>query len=54
MSFGERILSAIQTGWEAFTTFLSDMVVFLMAALPFIAIVAAVVIVVKLFKRRKK
>ena len=54
VSFGERILSAIQTGWEAFTTFLSDMVVFLMAALPFIAIVVAVIIVVKLFKRRKK
>ena len=54
VSFGDRILSAIQTGWEAFTTFLGDMVVFLMAALPFIAIVAAVVIVVKLFKRRKK
>ena len=54
VSFGERILSAIQTGWEAFTTFLGDMVVFLVAALPFIAIVAAVVIVVKLFKRRKK
>lgn len=54
VSFGERILSAIQTGWEAFTAFLGDMVVFLVAALPFIAIVAAVVIVVKLFKRRKK
>ena len=54
VSFGERILSAIQTGWEAFTTFMGDMVVFLVAALPFIAIVAAVVIVVKLFKRRKK
>ena len=54
VSFGERILSAIQTGWEAFTTFLSDMVVFLMAALPFIAIVVAVIIVVKLLKRRKK
>ena len=54
VSFGERILSAIQTGWEAFTTFVGDMVVFLVAALPFIAIVAAVVIVVKLIYRRKK
>ena len=54
VSFGERILSAIQTGWETFTTFLGDMVVFLLAALPFIAIVAAVVIIVKLIKRRKK
>lgn len=54
VSFGERIVSAIQTGWEAFTTFLGDMAVFLVAALPFIAIVAAVVIAVKLIKRRKK
>jgi hypothetical protein len=54
VSLGERITSAIQTGWDAFTTFVGDMVVFLVAALPFIAIVAAVVIVVKLIYRRKK
>lgn len=54
VSFGERVASAIQTGWEAFTTFLGDMVVFLVAALPFIAIVAVAFVVVKLIKRRKK
>ena len=55
VSLGERIVSAIQLGWEAFTGFLSDMVVFLVAALPFIAIVAVAFIVGKLvFKRRKK
>jgi len=55
VSLGERIVSAIQLGLEAFTGFLSDMVVFLVAALPFIAIVAVAFIVGKLvFKRRKK
>ena len=55
VSLGERIVSAIQLGWEAFTGFLSDMVVFLVAALPFIAIVAVAFIVGNLvFKRRKK
>ena len=54
VSFGDRLLSAIQTGWEAFTAFLGDMVVFLVAALPFIAIVAVIAIVVKLIRRRKK
>lgn len=54
VSFGERILSAVQVGWEAFTGFLGDMVVFLVAALPFMAIVAVVVIAIKLIRRRKK
>ncbi len=42
VTLGERIRSALATGWEAFTGFLADMVVFLMAALPFIGIAAAV------------
>jgi len=54
VSFGERIVSAVQVGWEAFTGFLGDMVVFLVAALPFMAIVAVVVIAIKLIRRRKK
>ena len=54
VSLGERILSAIQVGWEAFTGFLSDMVVFLLAALPFIAIVAVLAIVIRIVIRRKK
>ena len=53
-SFGERIVSAIRVGLESLTGFLGDMVVFLVAALPFIVIVAVVVIAVKLIKRRKK
>ena len=54
VSFGERILSAVAVGWEAFTSFLGDMVVFLVAALPFMVIVAVVVIVIKLIRRRRK
>lgn len=55
VSLGERITSAIHIGWDAFTGFLEDMVVFLVAALPFIAIVIVVFIAGKLiFKRRKK
>ena len=54
VSFGERILSAIQVGWEAFTGFLGDMLVFLVAALPFIAIVAVAAIVILIKRRRKK
>lgn len=54
VSFGERILSAVAVGWEAFTGFLGDMVVFLVAALPFMVIVAVVVIVIKLIRKRRK
>ena len=54
VSLGDRIKSAIVTGVNALESFLADMLVFLVAALPFIAIVAAVIIVVKLIKRRKK
>jgi len=55
VSFGDRIVSAIQVGLESLVGFLGDMVVFLVAALPFIAIAAVVVIAVRLIiKRRKK
>lgn len=53
-SLGERIMNAIETGWEAFTDFLSDTAVFLAAALPFIAVAAMLVIVVKIIKKRRK
>ena len=54
VSFGDRIVSAVRVGLESLTGFLEDMVVFLVAALPFIAIVTVVVVVIKLIKRRKK
>ena len=54
VSFGERILSAIQVGCETLVGFLGDMVVFLVAALPFIGIVVVVAIVVRIIKKRRK
>ncbi len=54
VSLGDRIVSAIQVGFGSLVAFLQDMVVFLVAALPFIAIVAAVVIVVRIIRKRRK
>ena len=53
-SLGQRILSALETGLEAFLDFLSDMAVFLASALPFILLVAVVWIAVKLIRRSIK
>lgn len=56
VSLGDRIRGALSTGWNAFVSFLQDCVVFLTAALPFIAIVAvmaAVVIIIRKAKKRK-
>ena len=38
VSLGDRIKGALSTGWRAFVSFLQDCVVFLTAALPFIAV----------------
>ncbi len=54
ISFGERISSAIRVGLESLVNFLGDMVVFLVAALPFIVIVAVVAIVVMIIRKRRK
>lgn len=54
VSLGDRIKSAIVTGINALESFLADMFVFLVAALPFIAIVAVVVIAVKIIRKRRK
>ena len=54
VSLGDRIKSAIVTGINALESFLADMLVFLVAALPFIAIVAVVVIAVKIIRTRRK
>lgn len=53
-SLGQRILSALETGLEAFLDFLSDIAVFLAAALPFILLVAVVWMTVKLIRRAIK
>ncbi len=54
VSFWDRIVSAIRVGLESFIGFLGDTVVFLVAALPYIAIVMITVIIIKLIKRRRK
>ena len=54
VTLGERIRSAVQLGWESFTGFLSDMLVFLVAALPFIAVVAAAVVVIRVIRRIRR
>ncbi|MBQ4579055.1 MAG: DUF4349 domain-containing protein [Clostridia bacterium] len=54
VSFGDRIKSAIVTGFNALESFLSDMVIFLVAALPFILVVAVFAIVIRIIRRRKK
>lgn len=55
VSLGDRIKSAVQVGWNALTSFLQDMVVFLVAASPFIAIAIAAYILARIIiKRRKK
>lgn len=54
VSFWDRIVSAIRVGLESFIGFLGDTVVFLVAALPYIAIVMIVVIIIKLIKKRRK
>lgn len=54
VTFGERISSAIQVGWGRLIGFLSDMVVFLVAATPFIIIIMAVIIVIRMIIRRRK
>ena len=48
----ERIISAIQSGGEAFLRILESAAVFLAAALPFIAIVAVVWLVVTIIRKR--
>lgn len=55
VSLGERIGSAIRMGWRTLTGFAADLLVFLVAALPFIGVVAAlaiVLIVIRKFGRR--
>ena len=53
-SLGERLMSALRSGGEAFVQFLESAVVFLAAALPFIAIVAVVWLIVRIIRQRKR
>ena len=51
-SLGQRMVSALKAGGEAFVELLGDAAVFLAAALPFIAIVAVVWIMVSIIRRQ--
>lgn len=53
-TLAERFISALNTGWKAFISFVKDAVVFLAAALPFIVIVAIVYTVAHIIRRRKR
>lgn len=54
MSLAQRLMSALEAGWGMFVDFLGDAVVFLVAALPFIAVVAVVGVIVVIVRKRKK
>lgn len=54
MSLAQRLMSALEAGWSMFVDFLGDAAVFLVAALPFIAVVAVVGVIVVIVKKRKK
>lgn len=54
VTLGERIMSALTTGWSAFVGFGEDILVFLTASLPFLALVAAAVIVIRILRKRSK
>ena len=53
-SLGERVLAGLQTGGETFAGFMKDMVVFLSAALPYLAAVTILTIIVRLICRKKR
>lgn len=54
LTLGQRIVSAFTTGWEAFSDFMADIVLFLAAALPFILVVIVVVLVIRVVRKRSK
>lgn len=54
VSLGDRITAALHTGWDALTGFVGDAAVFLVAALPFIGIVAVLIIGVNIWRKIKR
>ena len=54
LSLGERLLAAIQAGWDAFTEFLEDAAVFLVAALPFLAVVALLAVILHIARKKHR
>ena len=53
-SLGERLVSAVKSGGKAFLSLMENAVVFLAAALPFIAIVAAIWVACVVFRRIRR
>lgn len=53
-SLGERMMNALAAGWGALTEFLTDMMVFLVAALPFLIVVGAVIAVIVVIRRKRR
>lgn len=56
LSLGDRLRSGLQLGWEAIVSFAQDALVFLVAALPFIGVVAALwlaLFIIRKTNRRK-
>ena len=54
LSLGERLLAGLKTGWGTFWSFCKDMLVFLSAALPYLATVAVVYMLVRFTFRKKR
>lgn len=52
-SLWQRLTGALTTGWDAFSDFMEDALVFLTAALPFIGIVAIVWLIVHFLRKRR-
>lgn len=54
VSFGERLSSAVRIGLNTLADFLEDAAVFLVAAAPFIGIVAIAFVAVRIIRKRRK
>ena len=54
LGLGDRVRSALHTGFDAFVGFLGDAAVFLTAALPFLALAGVLVLVFHLVHRRRR
>lgn len=54
IGLGERLMAGLSTGWHTFWNFCKDMLVFLSAALPYLAAVAVGYMLVRLTFRKKR
>lgn len=54
LSLGERLMGALNAGWDAFAGFVQDAAVFLVSALPFLAVAAVAAVLFHLIRRWRK